>query len=178
MPFKKLKGRAWIFGDVVDVDKDIFPSDVVKQLKEHGHITEEIAGKYAMTTLDPDFPSKIKKGDFIVAGQNMGYGNDHDRSSMCLKGAGVGAVICESTNGNFFRNSVEWGLPVVECPGIKAKVKEGDELELDLAAGTVKNLTDAALFHFAPYPDFLLDMLADGGLYPHLKKQVAAGKYS
>jgi 3-isopropylmalate/(R)-2-methylmalate dehydratase small subunit len=180
MAFKKIKGKAWVFGDIVDVDKDIFPSDIVDEIKEkHGlNITPEVAAKYCMTTLDPDFPNKFKKGDLIVAGENFGYGSDHDRSSMALKGAGVAAVICDSTNGNFFRNTVDWGVPVAECPGFRAKVKEGDELELDLAAGTVKNLTTGANCNFDPYPEFLLEQLADGGRYPHLKKQVAAGKYS
>jgi 3-isopropylmalate/(R)-2-methylmalate dehydratase small subunit len=180
MAFKKLRGKAWIFGDVVDVDKDIFPSDVVDEIKEkHGLlITPETGAKYVMTTLDPDFPNKVKKGDFIVAGESMGYGSDHDRSSMALLGAGVGAVICESTNGNFYRNTIDWGVPVVECPGFKKNVKEGDELELDLKGGIVKDLANGATCKFDPYPEFLLEMLADGGLYPHLKKQGAKGEYT
>ena len=106
----------------------------------------------------------------------MGYGHDHERASIAIKGAGVAAVICESTNGNFMRNSAWLGLPVVECPGVQKKVKQGDELELDLAAGTIKNLTTGAALSFDSYPDFLLDMIESGGLYPQLKKQVEAGK--
>ena len=173
----KMKGRSWIFGDIMDVDYEIMPFDIYHELKgQEIPINEDTVGKYAMIRVDPDFTKKVKKGDFIVAGENMGYGHDHERASMAIKGAGVAAVICESTNANFMRNSAWLGLPVVECPGVKKKVKQGDELEVDLAAGTIKNLTTGAALTFDSYPDFLLDIIKSGGLYQQLKKEVAAGK--
>lgn len=177
MPANKLRGKAWVFEGILDVDWEICPFAVRQELVDRGiPITEEALGKYCMTTVDPEFPRKVKKGDFIIAGENMGYGHDHDHATLSLKGAGVAAVLCESTNGNFMRNSVEMGLPVVECPGIMAKVRAGDEIEVDLAAGVVRDCTSGVELSFTPYPDFLLDMLEAGGLYPHLKKQLNSGK--
>ena len=174
---KKLRGRAWVFGDLLDVDWEIMPFATLHVLKEKGiPVSEEELGKYCMTTIDPEFPKKVKKGDFIVAGENMGYGHDHDTACISIKGAGIAAVLCESTNGNFHRNSIHHGLPVCVCKGIKGKVKQGDDLDVDLAKGIVKNMTTGEELCFPPIPDFLLEMLEEGGLYPQLRKQIKGGK--
>ncbi|MBI4233831.1 MAG: 3-isopropylmalate dehydratase [Chloroflexi bacterium] len=174
---KQYGGKAWVFEGILDVDWEICPFETLRILRERGTpVTYEELGKYCMTKVDPDFPKKVQKGDFIVAGENMGYGHDHDHACMSIKGAGVGAVVCESTNANFLRNSIEHGLAIVEIPGINEIVKQGDPLELDLAKGYVKNLRSGAELKFRPYPDFLLEMLDAGGLYPHLAQQVKAGK--
>ncbi len=174
---KKLRGGAWVFGDLMDVDWEICPYDVIVQLRGKGvPVTDEEVGKYCMVNVDPDFPKKVKKGDFIVAGENFGYGHDHYHACVSIKGAGVGAVVCESTNANFMRNSLHHALPVIVCKGIKSKVKQGDELEIDLAAGTITNLTTGEGLRFVPFPDFLLEIMGAGGLYPHLKKQIKEGK--
>jgi 3-isopropylmalate/(R)-2-methylmalate dehydratase small subunit len=175
---KKLRGNAWVFGDILDVDWEIFPFELVIPLMLQGKGTEEEYGKHCMEVLDPDFPKKVKKGDFIVAGENMGYGHDHEFGPMAIKGAGVAAVICDSTNRNFYRNAFHIGLPVIEYKGIKEKVKQGDELEVDLAAGTLRNLTTGEKLKFQPVPDFLLEMITAGGLYPLLKRKLAEGKIS
>jgi 3-isopropylmalate/(R)-2-methylmalate dehydratase small subunit len=173
---KKLRGKAWVFGDLLDVDWEIMSWATQRVLREKGiPLTEEELGKYCMTTVDPEFPKKVKKGDFIVAGENMGYGHDHDTACISIKGAGIAAVLCESTNGNFHRNSIHHGLPVSVCKGIKGKVKQGDELEVDLAEGAVKNITTGEELRFPPIPDFLLEMLAEGGLYPQLRKRIKEG---
>ena len=174
---KKLRGKAWVFGDLLDVDWEIMPFATLHVLKEKGiPVSEEELGKYCMTTIDSEFPKKVKKGDFIVAGENMGYGHDHDTACISIKGAGIAAVLCESTNGNFHRNSIHHGLPVCVCKGIKEKVKQGDDLEVDLAKGIVKNMTTGQELCFSPIPDFLLEMLEEGGLYPQLRKQIKEGK--
>lgn len=171
-----LRGKAWVFGDVMDVDWEICPFETLRRLGERGiPRTYEELGKYCMTTVDPDFPKKVQKGDFIVAGQNFGYGHDHDHACMSIKGAGVGAVLCESTNAYFLRNALDHGLAVVEVRGITQAVRQGDLLEVDLSKGVVRNLITGKELRFPPFPDFLLRMLDDGGLYPHLKAQVAAG---
>ena len=173
---RKFKGNAWVFDGILDVDWEICAFETMRQLREKGiPITYEELGKYCMINVDPDFPKKAQKGDFLVARENVGYGHDHDHACMSIKGAGLSAVVCESTNANFFRNSVEHGLPVVECKGVFGEVKQGHELEVDLEAGTVKKLTTGKEMRFAPYPDFLLEMLDAGGLYPYLEQQVKAG---
>ncbi|MBI2886195.1 MAG: 3-isopropylmalate dehydratase [Chloroflexi bacterium] len=178
MAVAEMRGRGWTFEGILDVDWHICSFELLRRLREQGiPITDEELGKYCMTNVDPDFPKKVQKGDFIVAGENMGYGHDHDHACRSIKGAGVAAVLCDSTNANFLRNSIEHGLPIVECPGILEATKPGDTLRVDLAAGVVANLTQEKVFHFRPYPPFLLEMIEAGGLYPHLKKEIAAGKY-
>jgi len=173
---EKKQGKAWIFEGVLDVDWEICPFETLRELRAKGTpITNEELGKYCMTKVDPDFPKKVQNGDFIIAGENMGYGHDHDHASRSIIGAGVGVVICESTNANFLRNSIDHGLAVVECPGILDSVNEGDKLEVDLSAGIIKNLTTEEELSFAPYPEFLLEMVEAGGIYPHLAQQIKAG---
>src|SRR5215813_7405081 len=168
----RLSGRAWVFQGILDVDWEICPYETLRMLRDKGiPVTYEELGKYCMTKVDPEFPQKVRKGDFIVAGENMGYGHDHDHACMSIKGAGVGAVLCESTNANFLRNCIEHGLPLVEIEGINKIVETGSELEVDLVNGYVKNLGTGEGLRFKTFHQFLLDMLKDGGLYPHLEKQ-------
>lgn len=172
----KLRGKSWRFEGVLDVDWEICPMETRRRLEQQGTTTYEDFGRYCMTAVDPDFPKKVQKGDFIVAGENMGYGHDHDHACMSIRGAGVGAVLCESTNANFLRNAIDHGLPCVQCRGIMSMVHQGDELEVDLAQGTIANLTTGAELRFIPLPDFLLEKLEAGGLYLYLKKKLKKGK--
>jgi 3-isopropylmalate/(R)-2-methylmalate dehydratase small subunit len=172
----KLRGKAWRFEGLLDVDWEIMPHAANRHLQEKGTPTYEDYGKYCMTAVDPDFPSKVQKGDFIIAGEGMGYGHDHDQACMSIRGAGVSAVLCEWSNPNFLRNSIDVGLPVIQCKGIMGKVRQGDELEVDLVKGTITNLTKREQMRFLPFPDFILEVLEAGGLYPHLKKQIEQGK--
>ncbi|MBI2861316.1 MAG: 3-isopropylmalate dehydratase [Chloroflexi bacterium] len=177
MVARKLSGRAWVFGDALDVDWEICSFEVVREEQGRGTpMTDEEFGRYCMVNVDPDFPKKVRKGDFIVAGENVGYGHDHDHACRSIKGAGVSAVICESTNTNFQRNAIHHGLPVVDVRGVKGIVNQGDELELDMERGVVKNRTTGAELRFAPYPSFILEMLDAGGLYPFTIKQIQEGK--
>jgi 3-isopropylmalate dehydratase small subunit len=111
-----------------------------------------------------------------VAGENMGYGHDHESAPLAIKGCGIAAGICESTNRNFFRNAIHIGLPVVECRGIKAGVKEGDELEVDLGGGIIKNLSTGETLRFPPFPDFLLEIIEAGGLYALIREKLSKGE--
>jgi len=171
---KKMQGSAWIFGDKMDVDWHIMSFETLRRVGAMGGGTakEEEYGKYCMVEVDPEFPNKVQQGDFIVAGRNFGYGHDHAHACVSILEAGVPAVICESSNGNFIRNSVHYGLAVVEIPGITKMVKDGDKLELDLEAGVVKNLTNEEEVSFSPYPEFLISLLDAKGLYPQLEKQL------
>jgi 3-isopropylmalate/(R)-2-methylmalate dehydratase small subunit len=94
----KLRGKAWVFGDILDVDWEICSFEELRTLQAKGvKPSPESLGPYCMTVVDPEFPKKVQKGDFIVAGENMGYGHDHDHASMSIQGAGVAAVVCDST---------------------------------------------------------------------------------
>lgn len=164
-----MRGHSWKFSGVLDVDWEICSYLLVRQLAEKGPVTEEMLGEHCLVNVDPDFPKKVAKGDFVIAGPNMGYGHDHDHASMALKGAGVAAVLCESSAPYFLRNSIDHGLPVIELPGVMEAVNTGDDLEIDLRAGKVINHTGGAELTFTPLPDFLLDVLEAGGVYPMLK---------
>lgn len=165
-----MRGRAWKFAGVLDVDWEICSYLLVRQLQEKGPVTEEDLAPHCLVNVDPGFPKKVKRGDFVVAGPNMGYGHDHDHASMALKGVGVAAVLCESSAPYFLRNSIDHGLPVIEIPNIMNLVDQGDELSVDLRAGKLENLTkNQGPLTFSPLPDFLLEVLEAGGTYPLLK---------
>ena len=128
-----------------------------------------------MEMVDPDFPKKVQEGDFIIAGTNIGYGHDHPTGPQAIKGCGVSAIICESTNRNFYRNSIHIGLPIIMLPGIKQHVKTGDQLEIDLKEGTIANQRTGKVITFSPYPDFIMEILEAGGIYPLTKKRIDQG---
>ncbi len=178
-----VKGRAWIFGDNLDVDWDICDLHQLQELAAKGVLPgEKELGQRCLALVDPEFPSKVRRGDLIVAGRNMGSssacldGFPYDPhmlafATLALKAVGIGAVLCESAAPTFQRNSINAGLPVVECRGIGAIVRPGDEIALDLEAGMVKNLTAGAQLQFTPFPDFMLRIIEAGGLYPYLKRE-------
>jgi len=105
-----------------------------------------------MANVDPDFAKKVKKGDIMVAGTNMGCGHDHFQANLAIKQCGISCVIAESFDRNFFRNSIAVGLPIVELKGINEFAKAGNELEVDLHAGTINNLTTGKKLKFTPVP--------------------------
>jgi len=168
-----LHGNAWIFRGMLDIDYEICSYNLCRDLRAD---TAEALGKYCMVNVDPDFPRKVRKGDFIVAEQNMGYGHDHDHGCLSIIGAGVGAVLCESAAPYFLRNSIEHGLPVVELSGIVAATAQGDALEVDLIAGRVRNARTGIVLSFVPPPDFILEMIVAGGVYPLIKRMAAEGR--
>jgi 3-isopropylmalate dehydratase small subunit len=166
----------------MDTDWEICPVEHLHSFREDPHTTyeqrlEEL-GVHCMTTVDPEFPGKVRQGDIIVGDEGFGYGHDHDHACMSIRGAGIAAVVCESSNSNFMRNSIHHGLAVVEVKGILNGVNTGDELEIDLAKGTVADITNGKTFSFVPYPDFILKIIEAGGIYKQLTLQVQSGVYS
>jgi 3-isopropylmalate/(R)-2-methylmalate dehydratase small subunit len=168
----KFKGKVWIFGDNLDVDNEIIPFRKV----DSGEVKRDELGKWCMANIAPDFAKKVKKGDIMVVGSNMGCGHGHVEANKSIKQCEISCVIAESFDRNFFRNSIAICLPIIEYKGIKQKVKEGDELEVDLHAGEIKNLTTRAVLKFRPFPDFLLEILESGGIHSYTDKLIAAGK--
>jgi 3-isopropylmalate/(R)-2-methylmalate dehydratase small subunit len=177
----KLRGKVWRFEGIMDVDWEICPVEHMEAFRENPNKTYEQRlaelGIYCMTTIDPDFPKKVRPGDIIVGDNGFGYGHDHDHACMSIKGAGIAAVVCESSNSNFMRNSIHHGLAVVEIKGIMNGVRTSDELEVDLEKGRATNLSTGKSFSFVPYPDFLLEIINAGGLYKQLTRQVESGDY-
>jgi len=183
-----LEGRAWVFGDQVDADWQICSLDRLAELKDRGTpLTAETLGKYCLETVDPEFPQQVSQGDLLIAGENFGYssacldGDPEDphligAASMALKGVGIAAVVCQSANTTFLRNSLHHGLPIVECRDIKGKVREGDILRIDLATGVIVNSSTGDQCLFTPYPPFLLEMVRAGGVYAQLERRAQEGR--
>lgn len=159
-----MRGKVWKFGDRIN-DNLIIP---IQYLYSE---PDELA-RHCMEGVDPDFPQKVKKGDFIVAGMAFGCGHPHWQSNIALKHAGVAAVIAESFSRMFFRHSINLGLPVLPCKDITRKVYQGDGLEVNFRTGDIRNLATGEVVKTDPLPTFLMDTLGAGGLRNALKKRL------
>lgn len=166
-----LRGKAWVVGDNLDTDYELCDRDKLQNIPR-GKRTLEDYGRYCMTVVDPDFPKEVKKGDFFIAGTNCGMGHDHATGPLAIKGCGFAGVIAESAVPWFLRNCILLGLPAIEYEGIKKKVKQGDELEIDFSKGTLTNLTTGETLKFEPIPKFLLDVIDAGNLPTYLKNKI------
>jgi 3-isopropylmalate/(R)-2-methylmalate dehydratase small subunit len=155
--------NAWVFGDDVDTDA-IAPGRYLK------FDIGEIA-RHSMETLDADFSSRVRKGDIVVAGRNFGAGSSREQAPEALKHLGVSALVAESFAGLFYRNAINLGLPAVVCARAK-RIRAGDDLELDPATGRLANRTTGETLSCEPIPDFLMQLIRDGGLVPHLEKRL------
>ena len=123
-----------------------------------------------MEDADPQFPSKVRSGDIIVAGKNFGCGSSREHAPVAIKGAGVACVIAKSYARIFFRNSFNMGLLIFECPAAVDSIKEGDMVEVRLGQGRHKEHLDGRDLRCAPMPPFMKELLKDGGLIAHIKK--------
>lgn len=159
-----LKGRAWVFGDNINTDI-IIPF----RFKSRTNDPYEMA-KYAMYGFDPDFHKKISFGDIIVAGRNFGGGSSREQAPVALKYAGISAVISESFARIFYRNAFTIGLPALEIPEIKGKINQGDEVKINLITFIAKNVETNETFNARKVPEFMRQMLLEGGLVQYYKK--------
>lgn len=155
-------GKAHKFGDDVNTDYIISGKYKFKTLD-----MKELA-KHVMEDLDPEFYSKVEQGDFIVAGSNFGCGSSREQAPLAIKHANISAVLAKSFARIFYRNCINTGLPVVECN--TDLIGSGDEIEVDLAKGVIKNLTSGAEIPVKPLPAVMIKILNDGGLAPHFRK--------
>jgi 3-isopropylmalate/(R)-2-methylmalate dehydratase small subunit len=160
----EMKGKVWKFGDDVNTDV-IYPGKYLPIFEP-----EEMA-KHVMEGLDPEFPGKISSGDIMVAGKYFGCGSSREQAATAIKHAGITAVIAKSFARIFYRNAINQGLPIIVCEETD-KISEGDEVSIDLEGGTVKNLATGDEFKVKPLPPFLMEIINDGGLIPHLKKKM------
>ena len=158
-------GRAFVFGDNIDTDV-LAPGRYMKAS------VEELA-RHCMEAIAPDFANTVQPGDVVVAGRNFGMGSSREQAAQALKILGVSAVVAKSFGGIFLRNALNLGLPVMVCPATD-EIRQDDRVAVDLVGGRVINETTAATLPGEPLPGFLLEMLADGGLVPHLEKRLAA----
>lgn len=156
------KGKAFKFGDNISTDH-IAPGRLF-------HLRSDLPefAKHVLEDADAEFASKMSAGDFVVAGNNFGLGSSREHAPQIIKIAGVGAVLAKSFARIFYRNAINIGLLLIECDtdGIDA----GDELEIDIKAGFVHNLTKNTQIKITPLPDVMIKLLNEGGLIEHIKK--------
>lgn len=158
----KIKGRVWKFGDDVDTDV-IIPARYLNTTDP-----KELA-THCMEDADPNFARRVQPGDLVVAGKNFGCGSSREHAPLALKGAGVACVIAGSFARIFYRNAVNVGLPIMECPAAVTALSPGDVVEADLAAGTIYNLTQGDLYHAVPFPPFMQEIIQAGGLINYVQ---------
>ena len=159
----KFKGIAHKFGDNIDTDL-IIPARYLNT-----HEWEELA-QHVMEDADKTFVKRFKKGGFIVGGENFGCGSSREHAPIAIKAAGVSAVIAKSFARIFYRNAINIGLPILESPEAVDKIKEGQEIEVDLATGTIYDLTSDKFYKAQPFPEFMQKIIAAGGLINYLKR--------
>ncbi len=163
-----LKGNVHKYGANIDTDV-IIPARYLNQSEP-----SELA-KHCMEDKDPDFVKKLRKGDFIVATSNFGCGSSREHAPISIKAAGVSAIIAKSFARIFYRNSINIGLPVLECPEAADEAEAGDLLQIELSSGEIRNLTKEKAYHAKPYPKFMLDIINAGGLVEYTKRKIATG---
>ncbi|MCX7975386.1 MAG: 3-isopropylmalate dehydratase small subunit [Candidatus Aminicenantes bacterium] len=159
-----MKGKVWKYGDNINTDV-LFPGKYTYTLMS----PEEMA-KHALEDLDPDFASQVKPGDVIVAGRNFGCGSSREQAAACLKAAGVQAVVARSFARIYYRNAINLGLPVIQCPEAVDVLEKGDEIEVDLAAGEIRS--SKGNFSFPPFPDSVIGILKAGGLIAYTREKL------
>lgn len=162
-----MSSKAHKFGDHIDTDQIVHAQYLVTT------DPKELA-KHCMETADQDFVKKVKPGDVMVAGVNFGCGSSREHAQISIQGAGVSCVIAKSFARIFFRNAINLGLPVLECPEAVDGITAGDELDVDLSAGTIRNLTTEQVFKVKPFEPFMLELLEAGGLVEYTKRKLAA----
>ena len=157
-----LKGRAIKLGDNISTD-DIIPG-------RFAHLRSNLPelAKHVLEDAVPGFASKVKPGDFLVAGKNFGLGSSREHAPVVIKMSGVGAILAKSAARIFFRNAINQGLPVLFCD--TDKISDGDELEINLTSGMIANLTSGITLNCSKMPPIMSAILEEGGLIPYIQK--------
>ena len=157
-------GRAFVFGDGINTDvlaPGLYMKCPITTIAQH-----------CLESIDPDFVKNVRPGDVVVAGTGFGIGSSREQAPEALKHLGVAAVLARSFGGIFYRNALNLGLPVLVC-GAVDQIAAGDLVRVDAATGVVDNKSRGIKLSAKPLPAFLLAMIADGGLVPHLEKRFA-----
>ena len=160
-----LKGRVWKFGNNINTD-EIIPARYLNTSDP-----KELA-KHVMEDADKEFPSKMKSGDMIIAGDNFGCGSSREHAPIAIKTAGIQAVIAGSFARIFYRNAFNMGLPIFESAEAAEKIREGNEIEIDADKGIIKNITKNEQYTAKPIPSFMQELISAGGLIEWTKKRI------
>lgn len=158
------QGTVFKFGDNVDTDV-IIPARYLNTA-----VASELA-KHCMEDIDKDFIKKVKPGDIIVAQKNFGCGSSREHAPLAIKAAGVSVVIAETFARIFYRNSLNIGLPILECPEAVQKIQAGDQLAVDFTTGMITNVTRNETYQAEPFPEFMQNLIGSGGLMKSLQNR-------
>lgn len=158
-----MAGNVFKYRDNVDTDV-ILPARYLALYRE-----EDLAA-HCMEDLDDHFVAQVQPGDFIVAGENFGCGSSREHAPIAIKASGVRCVIAASFARIFYRNSINIGLPILESREAAAEIQVGDQLDVDLASGMIRNVTQGRQYQAGGFPAFLQDMIDAGGLLPYLAR--------
>ena len=159
-------GKVFKYGDDVNTDV-IFPG------KYTYTVTDPLEmARHALEDLDSQFKDRVEKGDVIVAGRNFGCGSSREQAASCLKYSGIQALIAESFARIFYRNAINFGLPAIVCPEAARSLAEGDSVEVDLTGGEIRR--GDKTFSFVPFPEFVMEIMNDGGLLEHIRKEFSS----
>ncbi|MDR2203758.1 MAG: 3-isopropylmalate dehydratase small subunit [Nitrososphaerota archaeon] len=161
----KIKASAIKLGNNIDTDV-ILPGKCLI-IVDHYEL-----GKHALESIDTEFVNKTKNGIILIGGKNFGCGSSREQAPIALKYAGVKCVIAETFARIFYRNAINIGLPVIECPGISEITETGNEISIDLETGKIQNLTNNKTIHGTNLPQFIMKILTDGGLIENLRKRL------
>lgn len=161
-----IKGKAHKYGDNID-------TDVIIPARYCTAFTEKELAPHCLEDLDADFVKKVQRGDIIVAGRNFGCGSSRENAPIAIKGASVSCVIAKSFARIFYRNSINIGLPIIESDGAVNDAETGDELEIDLTAGTIRNITKSKSYNIPPFPEIVQEIIHLGGMVEFAKKRIA-----
>ena len=162
-----LKGKVHKYG--ADVNTDVIIPARYLNLSDPAELA-----KHCMEDIDQEFLGRVEPGDVIMATTNFGCGSSREHAPLAIKAVGVSCVIARSFARIFFRNAINIGLPLLECEEAVDNTQAGDVLEVELSTGTVKNLTSGKAFTAEPYPDFMSELIAAGGLIDYTKKRLAS----
>ena len=160
-----IEGTVWKYGDNVD-------TDVIIPARYLNVSTPEELARHCMEDIDAEFAGAVQPGDIIVAGENFGCGSSREHAPLAIKGAGVACVIARSFARIFYRNSINVGLPILECPEAVEETEKGDRLTVDLEAGIITNLRTGRIYRTSPFPAFIMEIIQAGGLVPYTRKRL------
>lgn len=160
----KAKGNVFRYYDNVDTDV------IISARYLNTSVASELAA-HCMEDIDKDFVKNVKKGDIIVAGANFGCGSSREHAPLAIKESGISCVIATTFARIFYRNSINIGLPILECREASEKIQAGDEVEVDFDSGEIKDLTLGLTFKAEPFPPFMQAIIAEGGLINYLSKE-------
>lgn len=163
----KLMGIVWKYGDDVDTD-GIIPARYLNVS------TPKDLARHCMEDVDPEFARAVRAGDVIVAGENFGCGSSREHAPLAIKGSGVACVVAKSYARIFYRNAINIGLPILECPQAVEETKRGDLLAANISAGTVTNLRTGRTYQVSPFPPFIMGIIEAGGLVPYTRERLQA----